>query len=115
MPGFHHQCAAGRQQPCGLRNQGAIGVKPVHAAVQCEKRVVFAHLPVKVEAVLGRSRLTIEDANGLAVGDVLILDRVLGEDAELRVQGGGLVAVGQLVADNGHNTIRIASSGKGLN
>lgn len=73
-------------------------------------------LPIVVEGVLGRLQLTVEDANGLAVGDVLVLDRALEETAELRVEvSGALAAVGQLRPDQGCNTIIIVKSGKELN
>lgn len=75
-----------------------------------------AQLEIPVEGVLGRSRLTVEDASGLAVGDVLILDRGLEQDAEVRVcQDRVLVARGRLVPDKGRNTIIVGEIEKGLN
>src|SRR5258707_12339716 len=44
MPRFHNERAAARKQPRGLRNQRAIGVKSVRAAVQRAMRIVIAHL-----------------------------------------------------------------------
>ena len=44
MSRFHDEDAAGREQPRRLRDQGAIGVKPVCPAVKRVMRVVFAHV-----------------------------------------------------------------------
>jgi hypothetical protein len=43
-PSFHRENAAGRQPPRGLRNQHAVGVEAIGAAVQREERVVIADL-----------------------------------------------------------------------
>ena len=44
MPGFHNERAAVRKQPRRLRNERAIGVKSVGAAVQRAMRIVIADL-----------------------------------------------------------------------
>ncbi|MDR2858134.1 MAG: FliM/FliN family flagellar motor C-terminal domain-containing protein [Novosphingobium sp.] len=81
-------------------------------AITSTRMSAIARVPVAIEGVLGRSQLSIEDANGLAAGDVLVLDRSLGGNAEIRAAGSGaLIALGRLVPDSGRNTIRIAGSG----
>ena len=44
MPHFHDECAVRRQQPRRLRNQRAIGIKSVRAAVEGAQRVEIADL-----------------------------------------------------------------------
>lgn len=77
--------------------------------------VAVAHLPVAVEAVLGTALVTIDDAKGLAAGDVIVLDRRVDEAAQLRMDGGGaIVARGRLVPHERGNSLIIDTSAKGL-
>src|SRR5690348_6016809 len=48
---LHNQRAAETQEQGGLRDQDAIGRKPVSAAVQCEMRIMLAHLCRKTRDV----------------------------------------------------------------
>ncbi|HEY0959833.1 MAG TPA: FliM/FliN family flagellar motor switch protein [Novosphingobium sp.] len=94
----------------------SLPTKTVTARSPKARTRAVAGLPVTVEAVLGQLELTVEDAKGLAIGDVLILDRTLKEHAAIRItEGPTTVAVGHLVPENGRNTIIVAKSGKELN
>jgi len=66
--------------------------------------------PVKlvVEGFLGRAELTLDDLNGLAVGDVVILDSSLKSPVELRMQNSGQrVGRGKLTRANDRISIQL--------
>lgn len=58
------------------------------------------HVPVRVQALLGRAQLTIDQLLELAVGSVVELDRRAGEPVDLLVNG-RLIARGELVLVDG--------------
>jgi flagellar motor switch/type III secretory pathway protein FliN len=63
---------------------------------------------VATKGVLGRAELSVSELEGLAIGDVLILDRALSDTAELRlVETDRLVASGKLHCENGQMCIRV--------
>lgn len=94
----------------------ALPARSLDGAFPASRADAVAQLPVRVEAVLGRALLTIEDAKGLAVGDVIVLDRPLNENAQIRIDPGrALVAEGRLVPDPDGNRLIIDTPGKGLN
>lgn len=57
-------------------------------------------VPVRVQAVLGRTRLTVDELLGLQPGSVVELDRRAGEPVDLLVNG-RLIARGELVLVEG--------------
>ncbi len=62
-----------------------------------DRRRALGDQPVEIEAVLGGARLRLRDLASLAPGDVLVLDRKLGEPAALRHrESGRLVAHAEL-------------------
>lgn len=58
------------------------------------------HVPVRVQALLGRARLTIDQLLELGVGSVVELDRRAGDPVDLLVNG-RLIARGELVLVDG--------------
>lgn len=58
------------------------------------------HVPVRVQALLGRARLTVDQLLELSVGSVVELDRRAGEPVDLLVNG-RLIARGELVLVDG--------------
>lgn len=62
--------------------------------------VPLHHVPVRVQALLGRARLTIDQLLELGVGSVVELDRRAGEPVDLLVNG-RLIARGELVLVDG--------------
>jgi len=57
-------------------------------------------VPVRVQAVLGRTRLTVDELLGLQPGSLVELDRRAGEPVDLLVNG-RLIARGELVLIEG--------------
>jgi len=63
---------------------------------------------VEIEAVLGENILRFEDVAGLAVGDVLLLDRSLDEPAQIRIaQAGVTLGAGVLSRDGNRVALTI--------
>ena len=63
---------------------------------------------VEIEAVLGENILRFEDVAGLAVGDVLLLDRALEEPAQIRIaQAGVTLGAGMLSRDGNRVALTI--------
>lgn len=56
-------------------------------AIPTGRLAALGHVRIEVEALLGRVELPVEDLEGLAVGDVLILNRKLQAPVELFVTG----------------------------
>lgn len=59
--------------------------------VSCSRNAALQAAPIELEAVLGVNMVRFADVAGLAVGDILLLDRAIDEPAELRVAGGDAV------------------------
>ena len=57
-------------------------------------------VPVRVQALLGRAQLTIDQLLGLSVGSIIELDRRAGEPVDLLVNG-RIIARGELVLIDG--------------
>lgn len=90
--------------------------KPRNVGSLISRTGALNRLVIEVEAVLGRSVLTLEDAKELSAGDVIILDRRLDANTDIRLgEGGAPIAQGRLVHDQGRNSIIIDKSGKGFN
>lgn len=65
-------------------------------------------MPVVAEALLGHVELAVADIEGLAVGDVLVLDRSLTEPAELRLAGAERIfARGKVQRNNNRTAIQL--------
>lgn len=61
---------------------------------------------VTANAILGRVELSMDEIEGLAVGDVLVLDRSLDDPTELRTTDGRLIVSGRLRNENGQLLIQ---------
>lgn len=61
----------------------------------------FEWIPVSIVVRVGRTRLTLADLGQLAEGDVLRLDRPVGDPFELVVGGEALAEVEPVAADDG--------------
>jgi len=60
--------------------------KPASSAPQSRAKAL-GPMRLALEAVLGRAELTMHELEGLSIGDVVILDRHLNEEVELRLAG----------------------------
>lgn len=63
-------------------------------------------IPIEVEAVIGRSSLSVAELMHMGPGDFLRLNRRFGEPIELRVNG-RIIGYGELAADDYDNIIGI--------
>lgn len=73
-----------------------IGTSP-HTSEPVPRQQALAATPVALEAVLGKSQLSMDELRGLAVGDVLVLDRAVDGPIDLRIiETGQIIAAGQL-------------------
>jgi flagellar motor switch/type III secretory pathway protein FliN len=73
-----------------------------------DRRRTLEAVPVAVEAVLGRVELTVDELDGLAVGDVLVLDRALDAPVDLRVGAcGAPLGAGRLKKDQGRVAVHL--------
>ena len=68
------------------------------------------HVEIEVEVVLGEARLTVADLNRLATGDVLPVDRMLSEAADIRVNG-RVIARGEIVTVDDRFAVRVTEIG----
>jgi flagellar motor switch/type III secretory pathway protein FliN len=72
------------------------------------RRTALKPTRVVAKGVLGRAELSVSELESLAVGDVLVLDRSLGDTAELRLaETGQLVAAGKLHCEKGQTCIQL--------
>ena len=71
-----------------------------------ETAAIADHLPLEVAVELGRVQFAAAHVLGLGVGDVLTLDRPVGDVVDLRV-GGHLLARGELVDVDGEAGVRL--------
>ena len=63
-------------------------------------------IPVEIEAIIGRSRVSVAELMAADPGKLLRLDKQFGEPLELRVNG-RIIGYGELVADEHDNVIGI--------
>lgn len=68
------------------------------------------HVEVDVEVILGEARLSVARLSGLAQGDLVPVDRKLGEAAEIRVNG-RVIARGEIVSVDEKYAIRVTEIG----
>ncbi len=68
------------------------------------------HVEVDVEVILGEARLSVAQLSGLAQGDLVPVDRKLGEAAEIRVNG-RVIARGEIVSVDEKYAIRVTEIG----
>lgn len=73
-------------------------------------RSLFAHVPVVVEAILGRSEITIGELEQLKPGAQIELDATLDRAVELRVNG-RTIAHGEIVSVGDRFGVRITEIG----
>jgi len=77
------------------------GADEVEAAPRAPLSLVpLHHVPVRVQALLGRARLTVDQLLELGTGSIVELDRRAGEPVDLLVNG-RLIARGELVLVDG--------------
>jgi flagellar motor switch protein FliN/FliY len=69
------------------------------------------HVEVEVEVLLGAARLTVAELNELSSGDVLPIDRKLGEAADIQVNG-RVIARGEIVTLDDKFAIRVTEIGE---
>ena len=68
----------------------------------------LAATPLTIEAVLGTVELALSDLRGLALGDILVLDREIIAPSELVLAGGGpSLATGMLTEQSGAKALRL--------
>ena len=58
------------------------------AEQQAQLDALLGRVPVELQAFWGRTRLLVREFIGLQPGDVITLQRMVGEDLELRIAGG---------------------------
>ncbi len=73
---------------------------PPSTAGSRDPLAALAHIPVRVEVVLGRSRVAVADLLGFAAGSVVVLDRQLGEPVDI-LANDRLIARGEAVLIDG--------------
>jgi len=76
----------------------SFGSSPVNSRVN--------EIPIEVEAVIGRTSLSVAELMRLGPGDFLRLNRRFGEPIELRVNG-RVIGYGELAADDYDNIVGI--------
>lgn len=64
---------------------------------------------VVVRAIVGDAQLPLGDLAGLAVGDVLVVDRRLGAPLDVRVDGAETFAAGHLCASGGRRAVELTT------
>ncbi|KPL68269.1 hypothetical protein SZ64_09130 [Erythrobacter sp. SG61-1L] len=68
------------------------------------------HVEVDVEVILGEARVSVAQLSALSTGDLVPVDRQLGEAAEIRVNG-RVIARGEIVSVDDKYAIRITEIG----
>jgi len=71
---------------------------------------VFRDVPVQMEVLVGSTQLSVKDAEGLSVGQIITLQESLSEPIKL-VLNGQVIALGELVAEGDHYGIKITQLG----
>lgn len=77
-------------EPCFVRFVRASFPDPAEVPPLADGAAALAGLPVSLAALLGRCHLTLAELAELVPGDVLVLDRMTGEDLPLSVAGATL-------------------------
>jgi flagellar motor switch protein FliN/FliY len=67
---------------------------------------IFGNIPVNVTVVLGESSVNLQKVLQLSKGDVVEMDRSIGENVDLMVNG-QLVAQGEIVAVGDHYGVKV--------
>lgn len=83
-------------------------LSPGQAAGKPRDIGIIMDIPVELTVELGRTSIMIEEVMNLAVGSVVILDRLAGEPVEIYVNG-RLVASGDVVVANDKLGVRISN------
>jgi flagellar motor switch/type III secretory pathway protein FliN len=82
--------------------RGTLPKAPPAARIENARMAALGRSTVRLEATLGTATLSLEEARGLAVGDVLLLDRTLADLADLTLtHAPGVVARGALTETEG--------------
>ncbi|HZF46236.1 MAG TPA: FliM/FliN family flagellar motor switch protein [Sphingomonadaceae bacterium] len=68
------------------------------------------HVEVNLEVILGEARLSVAELAALAMGDLVPVDRMLTEAAEVRVNG-RVIARGEIVSVDDKYAIRVTEIG----
>lgn len=68
------------------------------------------HVEVDLEVILGEARLSVAELSAMAKGDLVPVDRMLTEAAELRVNG-RVIARGEIVSVDDKYAIRVTEIG----
>ncbi|HTN14549.1 MAG TPA: FliM/FliN family flagellar motor switch protein [Sphingomonadaceae bacterium] len=68
------------------------------------------HVEVDVEVILGEARLCVAELAALSKGDLVKVDRTLGEAAEIRVNG-RVIARGEIVSVDEKFAVRVTEIG----
>lgn len=79
--------------------QASLPPPPAPVGKLTARRGALGDQEVEIEAILGGARLRLSDLASLAPGDVLVLDRALGEPAELRHCASGRVLAHGAISD----------------
>lgn len=69
-----------------IRKNSGPARKPAHPPKSRSEALRL--VPIKAEGYLGRAELTLDDLQGLAIGDVIVLENSLKDPVELRMPGG---------------------------
>jgi flagellar motor switch/type III secretory pathway protein FliN len=110
----------GEKQPSGDRHSNVETAQAMLQEMPAPKRKTFPrvnadaeayrgaveHVPLNIEAVIGRARLSVSELMQVKRGDLLRLDRKFGEPIELRVNG-RIIGYGEIAADANDNLIGI--------
>lgn len=79
------------------------------SGVSSEGTEMLGDVPLQICVELARVQVTAEEVVSLRIGQVFDLNRVPGEPVDLSVNGGKLIARGELVEVDGHLGVRIVS------
>lgn len=82
---------------------------PAPSAAELPTRLID-HVEVDVEVILGEARLCVAELAALAKGDLVPVDRKLGEAAEIRVNG-RVIARGEIVSVDEKFAVRVTEIG----
>jgi flagellar motor switch protein FliN/FliY len=84
--------------------------KPAESAKASPASRLIEHVEVDVEVLLGEARLTVAELGKLATGDVLPVDRLIAEAADIRVNG-RVIARGEIVTVGDSFAVRVTEIG----
>lgn len=83
---------------------------PAPSATELPTRLID-HVEVDVEVILGEAHLCVAELAALAKGDLVPVDRRLGEAAEIRVNG-RVIARGEIVSVDEKFAVRVTEIGE---